>query len=92
MGRSFRTRTRQLVDIYLAVNVGALLFWALYGVVTSLAPHGRIDGYSGSAVEQVIWYAVGSTLFTTAAFGLPVLAVARVIAWLRHRTPASHDL
>lgn len=89
MSSSFRARLRQLVGIYVAVNLCALLVWAVYGVATGLVPHGGIDGYSGSAVEQLAWYAIGSTLFTTAVFGLPVLIAAVVVTWLGHRTSAS---
>ena len=84
---SLLTRFRALVGIYVVVNIAALLFWGVVGFVTLAGSQdGRIPGYAGAAVDQVVWFAVGSALFTTGAFGLPLLLVAAGLAWVRHRT------
>ena len=65
---------KTLLITYLVLNVVAFLGWALVGVsIQSTA--GGIPGYAGSPAEQIFWYAVGSTVFTTTTFGGLVLAV-----------------
>lgn len=65
---------------YLLVNVAAFLAWLAVGAYHLInSVDGNIPGWTGGPVDQVFWYAVGSTYFTTAAFGLPVLIGALVV-------------
>lgn len=79
---TLQTRIWRLVLLYVAINGLALLTWMAVGTYTlATSEDGTIPGWSGGPVEQVFWYAVGSTFFTTASFGLLVLlAVVLVLA------------
>lgn len=77
---TFRTRTRRFALLYVVINGLALLTWVAVGAyILAMSEDGTIPGWSGSPVEQVFWYGVGSTVFTTATFGLPVLLAVVVV-------------
>ena len=63
---AFRHRTRRLVLAYFVINALALLGFMAVGAYT-LARSGSIPGWRGSPVEEVFWYGVGATAFTTAS-------------------------
>jgi len=81
---TFWARARHLGVLYLVINGLALLAWMAVGAYTlATSVGGTIPGWSGSPVEQVFWYGIGSTFFTTTTFGLGVLlAVVLVLAVL----------
>lgn len=92
---TFRTRTRRLVLLYFVVNGVALLAWMGVGAsILATSEDGTIPGFgAGSPAEQVFWYGVGSTFFTTASFGLPVLVGAVLVVaaadWILDRSRSS---
>lgn len=66
---------------YLLLNAYVFVLSAVQGVVLlTSSSDGSIPGWSGSPIEQVFWYAVGSMFFVTMLYGIPVLLVA-LLAW-----------
>ncbi len=66
---------------YVLLNAYAFVLSALVGVVLlTSSPDRSISGWSGSPIEQVFWYAVGSMFFLTVVYGVPVL-LAALVAW-----------
>ena len=81
---------KRLVLVFVVVNGLAFLGWLAAGTYQlANSVDGSIAGWTGSYVEQAFWYAVGSTLFTTAAFGVPVLLAALVTLAVIGRTTGS---
>jgi len=81
---------KRLVLVYVVVNGYAFLGWLAVGTYQLAdSVDGSIAGWTGTYAEQAFWYAVGSTLFTTAAFGVPVLLAALVILVFIGRTTGS---
>ena len=72
---------RWFVVNYMLLNAYAFVLFAVQGAVLfTSSSDGSIPCWSGSPIEQVFWYAVGSVFFTTLFLGIPVLLVA-LLAW-----------
>jgi hypothetical protein len=80
MNGTVRARTRRLVQVYLVVNALAFLFWAGYAAFLVYSGDDRISLSGGDPVQRMFWYAVGSTLFTTASFGFLLLLAGILVA------------
>jgi hypothetical protein len=66
---------------YVLLNGYVFVLFAVQGVaLLALSSGGTIPGWSGSPIEQVFWYAVGSVFYTAVFFGIPSLLVA-LLAW-----------
>lgn len=66
---------------YCLLNAVGFALGIVYGkVLLETSTVGSITGWSGSPVEQVIWYAVGVVLFLPLTLGLPALVVTSA-AW-----------
>lgn len=66
---------------YLLLNAYVFVLSTIQGVVLlASSSDGSIPGWSGSPIEQVFWYAVGSMFFLTVVYGIPMLLVA-LLAW-----------
>lgn len=76
-----RREARWFLLNYVLLNAYAFALSAVHGVVLfTSSSDGSIPGWSGSPIEQVFWYAVGSMFFLTAFYGIPVLLTA-LLAW-----------
>ena len=82
---------RWFVVSYALLNGLALVVFGLHGAfLLTTDPDSLTFGTgSGWALEQVWWHVVGGSFFTTAVFGIPILAVglttwAPATAWIGH--------
>jgi hypothetical protein len=68
---------------YVLLNAYVFVLSAGQGaVILASSPDGSIPGWSGSPIEQVLWYAVGSVFYTALLFGIPLLLVGLFAWWL----------
>jgi hypothetical protein len=66
---------------YLLLNAYVFVLYAAHGVVLfTSSSDATIAGWSGSAIEQVFWYSIGTVFYSAVFFGIPVLLVA-LLAW-----------
>ena len=74
------SEVRWFLSNYAIVILGVFMFGLVQGgSMIAASTDGSLAGWSGPAVEQVFWWAVGIVVFGPLVLGIPVLVVSLVI-------------
>ncbi|HSS34933.1 MAG TPA: hypothetical protein VLR93_01570 [Patescibacteria group bacterium] len=80
MSSRLLSEVRWFVSNYVIIIVGGFVFGLAQGASMIVASaDGSLAGWSGTAVEQVFWWAVGIVVFGPLVLGIPVLVVSLVV-------------